>query len=323
MTVFYHMRLVFHVMSCFNTSARVMIGTIMSEEMHYQDESSLELPVADTQVIAADMNTGSSPSTPDKPKLPPALLVVLVLLVLAAIGGGVVLAGKGAKKATPAQITINTQSLDAGTLTKLTNKAGGLTKQQLAVTPDTVFKNNVQVVNGLTTNKDLNIGGNLTVNGSTNLQGPAVLDGNLAVRGALSVSGSLSAASLNVGNLSVGALTASGNINLGGHLVPSGAVPGVTASTAAGNGTATVSGNDTAGTITITTGSGPLSPGELVILNFTNKFSATPKAQLTAINGPAADMHVYATRSTSLLTIQTTTTAAPNTTYVFDYFISQ
>jgi cytoskeletal protein CcmA (bactofilin family) len=318
------MRLGLPGITCFNTSTRVMILVTMSDELHYQDDSSLELPMADTAIN--DIVTTTSPDKPPRsmPKLPPALLIALVVLIIAAIAGGIVLVGKSKPKATPAQITINTQSLDAGTLTKLTNKTGSdPTKQQLAITPDTVFKNNVQVVDGISTNKNLSVGGDLSVSGNTNLQGPAVLDGNLAVRGALSVAGSLSAASLNVGSLTVGALTTSGNINLGGHLVPSGATPAVRTSTAAGNGTAVVSGNDTAGTITITTGSGSLSPGELVILNFTNKFSATPKAQLTAINGPAADMHVYATRSTGILTIETTTAAAPNTTYVFDYFISQ
>jgi cytoskeletal protein CcmA (bactofilin family) len=301
-----------------------MIKLTMSEEPHYQDDSSLELPMASTPLNDPDTPKNSYRPPRNMPKLPPALLIILILVIVAAIGGGILLASKSKPKASPSQITINTQSLDAGTLTKLTNEAGtNPTKQQLAVTPDTVFKNNVQVVDGISTNKNLSVGGDLSVSGNTNLQGPAVVDGNLAVRGALSVSGSLSAASLNVGSLSVGAVTTSGNVNLGGHLVPSGSVPAVRASSAAGNGTAAVSGNDTAGTITITTGNGPFSPGELVILNFTNSFSATPKVQLTAINGPAADMHVYATRSPGLLTIVTTTAAAPNTTYVFDYFVSQ
>jgi len=112
------------------------------------------------------------------------IVVGLALIAAAAI----ILLKQPAKKATPTPIIINTQSLDNGTLNRLTAQAGpNATKQQLTITPDTLFKNTVVVQGALKTASDLDVAGNLNVHGKTTLQGAVGINSNLAVHGALSV----------------------------------------------------------------------------------------------------------------------------------------
>ena len=258
-------------------------------------------------------------------------LAVIVLIGLV-IGGTMLLTKKPApvKQPAAAPVTINTQSLDNGVLTQLTNQAApNETKQQLTVAPDTLFKKNVEINGTFTTDStatvgnSLNVGGNQNVKGSSTLQGAVGINSNLAVRGALSVGGALSAGSLSVGNLVVTTVTASGALNFGGHLVPSGATPASVASVGAGGGSVVIEGNDTSGTIIITTGSGAQLAGEMAITTFKTKFATTPRVQLTALNGSAADLHFYASRSAGFFTINSTTTPTASSTYAFDYFVSQ
>lgn len=296
----------------------------MDEQPTYtRDSGNLELPSDAPENIITETPAPQSPH--QRPVGPPLRiiipLVIIVIIVLVA-GGSFVVFKKSGQKSTPSRITINTQSLDNGTLTKLTHQTGPNTQQQLVISPDTVFKKTVQIHDIVNTDNGVNIGGALNVNGATTLQGPALLNGNLAVRGSLSVSGSLTAPGLNVGSLGLTTLNASGNLNFGGHLVPGGAVPSVKPSVAASGGTVTISGNDTAGTITITIGNGTLLAGELAIINFTTPFTNTPKVQLTPITSTAASLSYYATRAPLLFTINTASTPTAGTTYVFDYLVT-
>jgi hypothetical protein len=299
----------------------------MNNPTPYKDDSSLELPAATSlENLEAPLPIQPSSLSPKK-KLPPIIIIVIVsLVVVALIGAGVYSAAtkKPTKKTTATQITINTQSLDAGTLTKLTKQAGDTkTKQELVISPDTVFENTVVVHDTVKTDKGLAVTGALDVGSSTNLQGSVVIGGNLAVRGTLSVAGTLSADSLNVGALAITNLTASGSLNFGGHLIPTGAEPTVDTAIAAAGGSVTVSGNDTAGTITITTGSGALLAGEMAVLHFHSGYKTVPKVQLTPVNVSAATMSYYATRSPGFFTVDIAAAPAANTSYVFDYLISE
>lgn len=239
-----------------------------------------------------------------------------------------------AKPVTP--ITINTQSLDNGTLNKISVRAGATqTSEQLTIAPDTLFKQGVEVQGNVTfdkdlavqgstkINKNLEVGGSLTIGGAITMQGAVGIGNNLAVRGSLSVGGTLSAASISVGSLAITNISVSGALNFGGHIVPTGAQPTIRASTAAGGGSAVIIGNDTAGTITITTGNTNPNPGELAIITFRAGFSGTPKVQLTPINGAASALNYYATRSSGFFTLATSSAPAVGVTYVFDYLVTQ
>ena len=262
-----------------------------------------------------------------------ALIGLATLILIGLVIAGTILLTKKpvpVKQPAVAPITINTQSLDNGVLTKLVDQAApNETKQQLTVAPDTLFKKNVEVTGSFTADSTatvgngLNVGGNQNVKGTSTLQGAVGINSNLAVRGALSVGGALSAGSLNVGSLVVSTVNASGSLNFGGHLVPSGATPAAVTSVAAGGGTVVIDGNDTAGTIVITTGNGAPLAGEMAIISFKAAFATTPKVQLTPLSGAAADLHFYATRSAGFFTINSTTAPAAGGTYSFDYFVSQ
>lgn len=277
--------------------------------------------------------------TTDNTTLPPAqqpprsrkkiyiIIIAIVALILVA-GIAFYIAGRSApvepsaKK--PVPITINTQSLDNGTLNKLIpQSAPGATKQQLTIEPDTLFKNAVEVQGGLRADKNLDVGGNTNIAGTTTMQGAVGINNNLAVRGSLSVAGALSAASISVGSLTIANITVSGNLNFGGHIIPAGSEPTVRSSNGTRGGTVTIDGNDTAGTITVNIGNGAPVTGELAIINFRTAFATTPKVQLTPINAAASSLNYYATRSASFFTIDSTTASTNGASYVFDYLITQ
>ncbi|MEO8104762.1 MAG: hypothetical protein ABI602_00295 [Candidatus Saccharibacteria bacterium] len=285
------------------------------------DETSLET-LTDPPLDHVSPPLAPKSWTPRLPRYVIIIVVVIVGLVLTVVI--IALLKHPSKKIAPTVVTINTQNLDNGTLNKLTAQAGpNKTVQQLTISPDTLFKNSTEVQGSLKADKQLDVSGNVNVAGTTTLQGAVGINSNLAVRGALSVGGALSAASLNVGSLAVTTVNASGSLNFGGHLVPSGTTPAVAPSSGTSGGTVTVSGNDTAGTITITIGNGPLVAGEMAILNFHTQFSTTPKVQLTPISGDASALNYYATRSATFFTVETTTTPTHGASYVFDYLVTQ
>ena len=294
------------------------------EHFDSYDESNLELP-ADVTGSLDGAPTSQGERNPLLPRPPKPVVIIFAIAVLGTlIGSGVLLYKHSNHKAPSTQITINTQTLDKGTLTQLTKQAdaNGNSTQKLIVQPNTLFKQGVQVTDPLSAASDLSIGGNLSVKGSTSLQGPATFNGNLSIRGTLSVGGTLNAPSLNVGSLSVNNLTTTGTLSFGSHLIPTGAEPTGNPSTAAGGGTVTVTGNDTAGTISIITGNSPVA-GELAIITFTTPFSTTPKVQLTPTNGNAANLHYYATHSARFMTIDSADAPTPGTTYTYDYLVTQ
>ena len=225
---------------------------------------------------------------------------------------------------TPTPVVINTQTLDNGTLNKLSAPAGsGPTSQQLTITPATLFKNTVQVQGDIKAEKGVAIGDSLTVNGTANFQNAVGIGSNLAVRGTLSVAGALTAASINVGSLAITTINVAGGLNFGGHIVPGGTAPTTQPSTATSGGTVTISGNDTAGTVTINVGAGALTPGELAIISFKSAFTGTPKVQLTPVNAAASSLNYYVTRSATFFTVNTSSATTTNASYVFDYLVTQ
>lgn len=296
----------------------------MNEEV-YNDSSSLELPVEALDNQSPDPANSSS-NNGKKRQLPKYVIIAIIILFLLALilGGFLLSRGKSTTKTTGTSITINTQSLDNGTLNTLTAKTGtDQPKQQLTISPDTLFINNVDVQQSVTVGTDLSVGDDLFVKGKSTLQGAVGINSNLSVNGALSVGGNLTAGGLSVGNLSATSINLSSNLTIGGHIIPSGTEPSSRTSVAAGGGSISISGNDTSGTITLHTGGSPLPTGELAIITFRAKFSATPKVQLTPVNPAASALDYYVTRSTTFFTLNSSSPTAPGTEYVFDYFVTQ
>jgi hypothetical protein len=128
-----------------------------------------------------------------------------------------------------------------------------------------------------------------------------------------------------------GALSVSGNLTINGHVVTSGNTPTIAAGTAlnscgtGGNPAVIVTGDDTSGTITATTGSGgTCTAGDLADLTFSNAFGSTPHVTLSP--GSLASLNLgayYSGTTTSGVTISIGNAPANSVTYSWSYWIAQ
>lgn len=295
-----------------------------ASDSYYGESDSLESldsldPIVDSKV---------TPKPPNKSYKPPVSISKRTVVIAGAVASVIVIGGlvfaltrpHGPKNATQAP---GTQTISSETLKKvLVNGASSDNPQQITISPKVLFLNNVTVQG------DVGLKGKLDVQGATTFHSPVTVNAPLSVTGAtnfggnISVSGTITTGGLNVGSLTVANVTISNNLTVGGHIVPGGAKPKAVPSVAAGGGSVTISGNDTAGTITINVGGGPVA-GELAIVSFKTAFGTTPKVQLTPINSSAAQLQYYATRSGDFFTIATASVPVAGTSYTFDYLVTQ
>lgn len=162
----------------------------------------------------------------------------------------------------------------------------------------------------------LQINGVLSVTGNTTFSGGVNVQKNLSVTGSGSFGGSLSAASLTVSSLQL-----TGDLKVDRHITLGGSLPGKSNGSAlGGGGTSSVNGTDTAGTVTINTGSSPPA-GCFVTINFSHKFNSTPHAVISPSNSNSAGLNYYTNRSTSGFSICTTNAPSGSRTYLFDYVV--
>jgi hypothetical protein len=184
--------------------------------------------------------------------------------------------------------------------------------------------------------------------------GSNIQNGSTATLSALNVTGQLDASSLNISgltslhdlsvsgsitlakDLTVGGTTNVADIVINGHVITAGNTPSVQLMLAAGiNAVATVSGNDSSGTITLTIGD-PQKPattktaailgpevGDLVHILFSSPYKKEPQVTLTAANADAASMKIFRTSDIGYFAINTVEIPKPNTVYIYDYFVRQ
>ncbi len=163
----------------------------------------------------------------------------------------------------------------------------------------------------------LSVGGPLNVNGAFAAKEGASIGGNLSVTGGISAGGPISGTKLTVTDLSF-----NGTLTLAGHIASAGATPGATTDVGAGGtgSSVRVSGNDTAGTVVITTGNRP-AIGVLARVDFKKSFTTVPKVLLTPVGGQSAKIEYYVGKSSNFFTIETNTTAQAGKQYAYDYFV--
>jgi len=143
---------------------------------------------------------------------------------------------------------------------------------------------------------------------ATALQGPAI--------DSLLVNGELQTNSLTVETNA----TINGTLTLAGHIITAGETPTATAEPGAGVGaTATIDGNDQAGTITVTTGTDP-SQGILTKVTFHKPYTKVPKVILTPANAKAASLQYYADSAIDHFDLSSLTAPATET-YKYYYWI--
>ena len=174
----------------------------------------------------------------------------------------------------------------------------------------------------------------LTVNGA--LTASSINDSGVATIATLTVTGNTTID----GNLTVIGMTTVNNITINGHIITSGNTPQISALTNAGtNAKVTITGNDTAGTITITTGSATTtvnstgqtitsgnnpSVGDQVSLIYSKPYISLPHVLITPNNAISTGIEVYpSNQNNNGFIVSVNQQPVPNTTYMFKYFVVQ
>lgn len=127
--------------------------------------------------------------------------------------------------------------------------------------------------------------------------------------------------------LTVQALAVSATLTINGHIVSGGSTPGITAGAAACTAPSlSVSGTDTSGTITVTTGTGCATNGTLGTVTFTGPFGSAPHVSLTPGGSNSLTLGAYVDDSSitgNSFAIGTNTTPNSSTTYKWNYLVIQ
>lgn len=269
----------------------------------------------------------AQPNNKKRPQFSKKAVLIFTIILVAVCGLAIFFATK--KNSTPASeppksVIINTQSLDAGTLNQLTSQLGpGNVKQQLTISPDTLFKNNVDIEKNLTVKGKTLLQDAVTVSNDLTVTTQLKVGSNTSIGGNLNVNGQISAGTINVGSITLNSLRLSGDLAFSGHVLTTGPVPSAKAGVASGGGSTTINGNDTSGTITIKMGNSPLPAGETAIVTFGTRFSSVPRVQLTPVSLPASKLDYFVTKTPGFFTVESTSQPTAGESYSFDYFVSQ
>lgn len=264
-------------------------------------------------------------------------LLLFVFVIVIAIIITVVAIQKNQQANNPKPIASQTLSQDALKQLNGSDTTVGDPKQILSIESNTEFAGTVLVRGGLDVAGTIKVGGALSLPGITvsgtssfdqvqlnslNVSGNAAIQGQLTVQKTLTVTGGatfggiISAPQLNVQTLQL-----SNDLQLNRHIDAGGATPGKTDGPALGSGgTSSVSGTDTAGTVTINTGGGP-ADGCFITVNFTQKFNAIPHVVISPTSrddATAPALAYYVTKTTSSFSICATNPQAAKT-YIFDF----
>ena len=266
---------------------------------------------------------------------------LLIFILLVVVGGAIALVTYLNSQKTPTTPDIASQQLSADALKQLANTDAtvGNSSQTLTIqgnaiiTGQTLTRGNLNVAGNLQTGGSIQAP-SLTISGSANLGSTQA--NNLQVASTLAVQGSTTVADINVAGTSSfsGAMTASqitvtrlilsGNASLQipNHISFTGPPPTRTVNTAVlGNGgTASVSGSDTSGSLSINTGSNTVA-GCFERIIFQQAFTNQPRVIVSPVGAAAGQTQYYVDRNNTGFSICTANAAPPNQTFGFDYFV--
>jgi len=310
-----------------------------------QEGASLE--GGDEQTTTFGQPAGSGNANTPPPKKPGGIKgflsrfsMYLLLFVLVLVIAIIVVVVAAVKSNSKPENKIGDQTLTQSDLGQLAQSdvTVGDVKQTLSVQSNAVFAGQVLVRKDLQVAGKLEVGGSLSLTGIT-VSGDSVFDqiqvnknisvgGDAAIQGQLTIQKSLAVngggtfnGPISAPQLTVGSLQMSGDLALTHHIAAGGVNPGRSNGNAlGGGGTASVSGSDTAGSITINTGGSPAS-GCMVTVNFATKFNATPHVVVTPVEAAAAGLQYYVTRNTSGFSVCTANAPPAGATFGFDYIV--
>ena len=268
------------------------------------------------------------------------LLAFILILIIALIIVFIVV-NTGNQQANDIE-QIQTQELTQEAIDNLNSNEAtiGDPKQLLTVESNAVFNGQVLIRDGLDVAGPIKVGGELNLPGITvsgtsqfdevllnalsiagdaSVQGTLVVEQNLSVAGEGSFGGNLSAPSITLDSLQI-----NGDVAFTRHIDAGGATPSVTRGGAGGSGsTVSISGTDTAGTVTVNIGSGA-SAGNLATVTFVSAFSGNPHVVITPVSNSASTVSsgnfYLSSRSSTSFTISAASTPSPGG-ISFDYVV--
>lgn len=316
-------------------------------------DSSLETSSEDQTTVLSDNQTPEHDETTvktekqklDTPNKLKSILaqkssIYLYLFFILIIGLGVIAILEYSHSNKNNNVTFKQETLTPAALQRLatTNTNIGSSNSLLTIQSNSVFNNPVLMRSNLQVAGNLQLGGtlnltqltvsgnsalnqvqiakNLSVIGAANVQNGLNVQNNLSVNGNGTFSGGISAP-----QITTTSLTLNGDLNLSHHIIANGSIPSQSSTGAVGGGgTTSINGSDTAGTITINTGSNP-SQGCYLNIAFAASYNSPPNILITPIGASSANLNYYINRSSSGFSVCSTTTPNPATTYSYDYFV--
>lgn len=318
-------------------------GEVAEESLEAGAEpaGSSEAPTEAANGTNPENASAKSPSKPPKAPGPLGRLKILniyfLLFLLAVLVGVMVLiiSLQMARKES-GQTSLDTQTLSPEDINNISGNdvSIGEPDQILRVKSNAVFEErllvqgNVDIAGSLKVNSTFSVTElNVTNTGSINdarigqlaVTGNASIQGQLTVQGTLNLTGGAAfGGAINAPQATIQTLQLNNDLKLNGHIDAGGPSPGKTNGALGGGGTASVSGSDTAGSISINTGSGPGTC--LVTINFARAFGSTPHVVISPTSSDGANLNYYVQRTANTFTICGTNTASART-YNFDYIV--
>ena len=179
----------------------------------------------------------------------------------------------------------------------------------------TVALNNLSI-NGTGQFGQLNVTKNLSVTGDSNIQGNQNIGKTLQVNGGATFGGAISAPQVTTTSLSL-----DGDLVISHHIDTSGSIPTVKSGSAIGTGgTVSISGDDTAGNVSINTGTN-VSSGCFATISFTTAFNKTPSVEITPVGTEAGGLAYYVTQSNTSFSICDASSPPASASFGFNYFV--
>lgn len=262
-------------------------------------------------------------------------LLSFVFIIL--LTGGLVFVGYQNSKKEVTTPTIDTQELTQEAIDKLKGAEAkvGDPKQLLSIESNTIFSGKVLVRDSLDVAGSLKVGGTLSLPGITvsgvssfdqiqgnnlAISGDATVQGGLNVQKNLTVAGTGTFGSeITAPSLRVTTLRVEGDIIIPFHIDAGGSLPSKSDGNALGSGgTTSLSGTDTAGTLTVNIGGGPTS-GCFATITFAKPFSGVPHIAISPVGSAAGGLNLYVTRTTTQLSICSSNVATASTSFAVDY----
>jgi cytoskeletal protein CcmA (bactofilin family) len=320
------------------------LESLDGQESTVQTSEADELDIEVAPEPGTEVANGSAPPAGKGPRfkqLRARLNIYLLMLGgIIFLAGAIILIAFLQNRQTVLNKNLQTQSLSKSTLEQLADSDAtvGSSHSILNVQSSAVFAGQVLVRQNLEVAGNLQIGGtialnNLTVAGASQF-GQATVNKDLAVAGNTAIQGSATISKglqVNGGGIFNGAVSApqlttshlqlNGDLVLTHHISTGGSPPSRSGGAAlGGGGSVSISGSDTAGSVSINTGSGPAA-GCFVTVNFTSAYGTTPHVIVTPVGAAAGGLSYYINRSASNFSICDATPPPAGSSFGFDYFV--